>query len=179
MAAGGRCRPTEQAVQWNRTGPPGPPGPPENADSTVRHISGFMFDGHTVTTPLLSAKGEFGRLALTCGTDANGSNGQIVYTSESDNLRDSVSFTGSTAPAAPIFVQVNPGDQATFSWGPTSGNHISFHLLIESLLHEPAQPPPSLTEIHGFVQGFPQNSGCAYYVFVDTSDLASPSTVTP
>jgi len=138
-----------------------------------------MFDGHTVTTPLLSAKGEFGRLALTCGTDANGSNGQIVYTSESDNLRDSVSFTGSTAPAAPIFVQVNPGDQATFSWGPTSGNHISFHLLIESLLHEPAQPPPSLTEIHGFVQGFPQNSGCAYYVFVDTSDLASPSTVTP
>jgi hypothetical protein len=138
-----------------------------------------MFDGKTATTPLLSAKGEIGKLSVTCGTDANGSNGQIVYTSESDNLRDSVAFTASTAPSAPTFVQINPGDKATFPWGSTSGNDISFQMLIESLLHQPAVPPPSLTEIHGFMQGFPQFRGCAYYVFVDTSDVASPTTLSP
>ena len=38
----GKCLPSEQAIQWNQTGPPGPPGPagpPGNTDSTVRHIS--------------------------------------------------------------------------------------------------------------------------------------------
>jgi len=58
LDTGGGCLPSEQAVQWNQTGPPGPPGPPGNTDSIVRHISGFMFDGTTVTTPLLRSEGE-------------------------------------------------------------------------------------------------------------------------
>ena len=101
-----------------------------------------------------------------------------MYTSESDNLFDAVTFASSTVPTGPTWTKVNPSENATFPWSTTSGNNISFNMLIESLLDELAQPPPSLTDIHGFVQGFPQDSGCAYYVFVDTSDVASPSTVT-
>jgi hypothetical protein len=179
LNTGTGCSATEQAVQWNQTGPPGPQGPPGNSDSTVRHISGFMFNPTTVTTPLLSAKGEFGKLSLTCGTDAQGGNGTITYTSESDALQDSIGFTASNAPSSPTFVQVTPGNHATFTWGNTQGNNVSFEMLIESLMHQPASPPPSLTEIHGFVREFAQFGGCAYYVFVDTSDVASPTTLSP
>src|SRR5947209_4426081 len=53
LSTNGNCLPSEQAIQWNQTGPPGPPGPAGNTDSTVRHISNFMFDGSSVTTPIL------------------------------------------------------------------------------------------------------------------------------
>ena len=63
VSSNGTCLPSEQALQWNQTGPPGPPGPPGNTDSTVRHISNFIVDGSSVTTPILSAKGELGKPA--------------------------------------------------------------------------------------------------------------------
>ena len=179
LDTGTGCLPSEQTLQWNKTGRPGPQGPPGNSDSTVRHISGFMFNPTTATTPLLSAKGEFGKLSLTCGSDAQGGNGTITYTSESDTLQDSIGFIASNAPSSPTFVQVTPGNHATFTWGNTQGNNVSFEMVIESLMHQPASPPPSLTEIHGFVREFVQFGGCAYYVFVDTSDVASPTTLSP
>jgi hypothetical protein len=78
LDTGSGCLPSEQAVQWNQTGPPGPSG---NTDSTVRHMSNFMADGKTVSTPISSGLGRLGNLSLSCGSDPSGGFGTIGYTS--------------------------------------------------------------------------------------------------
>lgn len=101
------CTTAETEVTWSQrgpageSGPPGPQGPPGNTDSTVRHISNFMLDGSSVTTPILSAKGELGKLAISCNHDANGGNGTVGFTETSDPaFQARVSLTSLVGPAA-------------------------------------------------------------------------------
>jgi len=177
----GKCLPSEQAIQWNQTGPPGPPGPPGNTDSTVRHISNFMFDGTTVTTPILAAKGEVGKLSLFCGSAPDGSNkgvGHITYTTDntSASFRDAVTFYSPNVPIPATWQQVN--GQATFLWNEPPGDSVVFEMMIEGQIDANNTVRPTLTNIHGFIQHF-AFGGCNYYIHVDTSDVASPETFTP
>jgi hypothetical protein len=176
LDTGGGCLPGEQAVQWNQTGPPGPPG---NTDSTVRHISGFKFDGTTITTPLLSGRGEMGTLSLRCGSDGTGNSGEITYTRGSTGTADdAIIFYSPSLTSPPAWSQVS--DRVTYTWSHTGGNNMFFEIILESQLGaaDPS-PKPLLADIHGTIQEFPQFTGCAYYVHVDTSDIASPETFTP
>jgi hypothetical protein len=173
------CLPSEQALQWNQTGPPGPPGPPGNSDSVVRHISGFKFDGTTITTPLLSGRGEMGTLSLRCGSDGTGNSGEITYTrGNTGTINDSATFYSPSLASPPAWSQVS--DHVTYTWNHTAGNNMFFEIILESQLGaaDPS-PKPVLADIHGTIQEFPQFGGCAYYVHVDTSDVASPETFTP
>lgn len=176
VSSNGTCLPSEHALQWNQTGPPGPAGPPGNTDSTVRHISNFMSDGTTVSTPILSAKGEIGTLSLLCGHDANGSNGEITFTQSSDpSFQNRVIFYSPQVPSSPTDVISNP--EVTFPWANTPGDNIIFEVMIEA---EPGSPAkPTLTDIHGFVQEFPQFGGCSFYLHVSTSEINSGETFTP
>jgi hypothetical protein len=168
------CPKNSTQISWNKTGPPGPPG---NTDSTVRHISQFMFDGVTATTPILSARGEVGKLSLFCDHDANGGNGEIRFTQSSDpSFQNRVIFYSPETPSSPTQVLANP--QATFPWTDTPGDNIIFEMMIEA---EPGTDPslrPTLTDIHGFVQHF-SFGGCSFFVHVDTSEINSGETFTP
>lgn len=178
VSSNGTCLPSEKALQWNQTGPPGPPGPPGNTDSTVRHISNFMFDGKTATTPILSARGEVGKLAVSCDHDANGGNGAITFTQSSDpSFQNRVIFYSPEVTSSPTLVNANP--EVTFPWADTSGDNVIFEMIIEA---EPGTDPslrPTLTDIHGFVQHFAQFGGCSFYVHVNTSEINSGETFTP
>jgi hypothetical protein len=176
VSSDGTCLPSEQALQWNQAGPPGPPG---NTDSVVRHISGFMFDSKTVVTPLLSGRGQMGTLSLHCGSDGTGNSGQITYTSaNTSTAKDAIIFYSPSVTSPPAWSQVS--DHVTYTWNHTSGNNMFFEIILESQLGAGNPiPKPLLADIHGTIQEFPQFTGCAYYVHVDTSDVASPETVTP
>src|SRR3954468_2593731 len=115
ISPNGQCLHSEQAIQWNQTGPPGPPGqtgqqgPPGNTDSTVRHISNFLVDGSSVTTPILSAKGELGKVTLSCDHDANGGNGVIRFTDTvNPAFQARVIFYSPQVPSSPVLVVANP-----------------------------------------------------------------------
>jgi hypothetical protein len=176
VSSDGTCLPSEQALQWNQAGPPGPPG---NTDSVVRHISGFMFDSKTIATPLLSGRGQMGTLSLHCGSDGTGNSGQITYTSaNASTAKDAIIFYSPSLTSPPAWSQVS--DHVTYTWSHTSGNNMFFEIILESQLGAGnPSPKPLLADIHGTIQEFPQFTGCAYYVHVDTSDVASPETVTP
>jgi hypothetical protein len=178
----GTCLPSEQAIQWNQTGPPGPPGqtgppgPPGNTDSTVRHISNFLLDGSSVTTPILSARGEIGKLSLSCAHDASGANGTISFTTSTGAAN--VIFYSPEVPSSPRLVFTNT--QVTFPWAGTPGDNIIFEMMLEAL---GTPTKPTVTDIHGFVKHFsfeaPPGGGCAFYVHVDTSEINSGETFTP
>jgi hypothetical protein len=176
VSSDGTCLPSEQALQWNQTGPPGPPG---NTDSVVRHISGFMPDVKTVTTPLLSGRGQMGTLSLHCGSDGTGNSGEVTYVrSDTGQPNDAIIFYSPSLTSPPAWSQVS--DRVTYTWSHTSGNNLFFEIILESQLGAAnPSPKPLLADIHGTIQEFPQFTGCAYYVHVDTSDVASPETVTP
>jgi hypothetical protein len=171
LNTGGGCLAGEQAIQWNQTGPPGPPG---NTDSTVRHISQFMFDGTTVATPIVSANGERGKLSIFCASDPDGSKrgvGHITFTTDnSSSTLDALTFYSPSIPTS-TWTQVH--GQATFPWADTPGDNVSFEMMIESQM----SVPPTLTDIRGFIQHF-DFGGCDFYVYVDTSDVQSPMTFT-
>jgi hypothetical protein len=174
LNTGGGCLPSEQALQWNKTGPPGPPGPPGNTDSTVRHISNFMVDGTTVSTPIVSARGEAGKLSLRCGSDANGGNGEIGFTQSGDlSFQDRVIFYSPQVPSSPTLMLANP--QVTFPWA-NAGENIVFEMMIEAEING---QKPVLTDIHGFVLHFSAFGGCSFYVHVNTSEINSGETFTP
>jgi len=176
LDTGGGCLSSEQALQWNQTGPPGPPGPPGNTDSTVRHISNFMLDGSSVTTPILSAKGELGKLAISCNHDANGGNGTVGFTDTiNPTFQARVMFYSPEVPSSPVLVLANP--QARFPWATPGDGMIVFEVMIED---EPGttEIKPTVTDIHGFIQHL-SFGGCAFYVHVDTSEINSGETFTP
>ena len=176
LSTNGNCLPSEQAIQWNQTGPPGPPGPAGNTDSTVRHISNFMFDGSSVTTPILSAKGELGKLSLFCNHDTNGGNGTIQFTDTiNPAFQARVIFYSPEVPSSPQVVFANP--QATFPWATPGDGVIVFEVMIED---EPGSTEikPTVTDIHGFIQHF-SFGGCAFWVHVDTSEINSGETFIP
>src|SRR5262245_38277143 len=130
------CASSESKVQWNERGPAGaagpqgppgtagapgpqgPQGPPGHGESTVRHISNFIFDGTTVTTPILAAKGEVGKLPLYCGSAPDGSKkgvGTITYTTDNTgSARDALTFYSPNVPIPASWQQVK--GQATFNW---------------------------------------------------------------
>jgi hypothetical protein len=174
LNTGSGCLPAEQALQWNQTGPPGPPGPPGNTDSTVRHISNFMSDGTTVSTPIVSARGEAGNLSLRCGSDANGGNGEIGFTQSGDlSFQDRVIFYSPQVPSSPTLMLANP--QVSFAWA-NAGENIVFEMMIEAEING---QKPVLTDIHGFVLHFSAFGGCSFYVHVNTSEINSGETFTP
>jgi hypothetical protein len=168
------CTDAETEVTWSQRGPQGPPG---NTDSTVRHISNFMFDGHAVSTPILSARGEIGTLSLGCGHDANGGNGDITFTQTGGGtFAARVVFYSPEIPSSPSFTLVN--GHVTFPWADTPGDNILFELMVEAEPGADQSLKPTLTDIHAFVQHF-DFGGCSFYVHVDTSEVNSPETFTP
>jgi hypothetical protein len=177
------CSKGQTPVQWNQQGPQGPPGqqgPPGNTDSTVRHMSNFMFDGKTVSTPVSSGLGQLGNLSLSCGSDAGGGFGTIGYTStNSSGFQERLIFWSPEIPGTPTFTIVN--GSTTIPWSHTPNDNILFQIMLEGLTvpDHNGTPRPSLTVIHGFVQEFPQYGGCAFYLHVDTSDVNSPETYSP
>ena len=179
----GHCTAVETEVTWSQqgpvgaTGPQGQQGPAGNTDSVERHISNFMFDGTTTTTPILSGRGELGKLSLLCGSDANGGNGEITFTQSGDaSFAPRVIFYSPAIAGPPTLSVVN--DQITFPWADTAGENIIFEIMIEA---QPGPVPdlkPTLTEIHGFVQHL-SFGACSYYVHLDTSDVDSPESFSP
>jgi hypothetical protein len=159
---GGGCQPREQAVQL------------ATPQDTVRHVTGFIFNGTTASTPVRSAAGLLGTLSITCS--------DLTYrtdTSDTGPFSDRVLFYSPQVPDSPWWVQLDlppATDHVTVTW---SGEQQTrwFQMQIEGMVG--TQPAPTLTQINGFVKGFPEFGGCAYYTHVDTSDVASPQTKTP
>lgn len=180
------CTALETEISWSQQGPagpvgaPGPQGPAGDSDSTVRHMSNFMFDGNTVSTPVYSGLGQLGKLSLSCGNDAGGGNGTITYTSTNNSgFQERLIFYSPEIPGTPTFTQVD--GSTTIPWADTPGDNILFEIMLEGLAvpDHNGVPRPSLTEIHGFVQHFSAFDGCSFYVHVDTSDVNTPETYTP
>ena len=140
-----------------------------------------MFDGKTVSSPILSAKGELGKLSIFCGSNPDGSHrgiGHITFTTDNtSSVKDAVTFSSPSIPTS-TWAQVDPGGQVTFPWANTPSDNVSFEMMIESQTNASATVPPTLTDIHGFVQHF-DFGGCDFYAHVDTSDVASPTTLSP
>ena len=160
LDTGGGCLPSEQAVQLAKP------------QDTVRHVTGFIFNGTTASTPVRSAAGLLGTLSITCS--------DLTYrtdTSDTGTFADRVLFYSPQVPNSPLWVQLDPpADHVTVTWSGASQGRW-FQMQIEGTVGN--QPLPTLTQINGFVKGFPEFEGCAYYVYVATSDVASPQTITP
>jgi len=177
------CTKLETALKWNQQGPPGAPGaqgPPGNTDSTVRHFSQFMFDGHTATAPVVSAQGERGKLSIACNHDASNQGvGHIAYATDSSQS-EALTFVSPSIPRSSL-VTVPAGGQVTFPWADTPNDNLSFEMMIEPTGF-PVPPgtteDPVLIDIRGFVQHF-DFGGCNFYVFIDASEVAAPITFTP
>lgn len=179
LSSNGQCLPSEQAIQWNQTGPPGPPG---NTDSTVRHFSQFIFTGHTVTAPVVSAQGERGKLSIFCGDDPSGSGGvgNISFaTSNTSSTTEAITFVAPNIPRSSL-QQLAAGGTATFPWDAPKYDNVSFEMMIEPAGF-PVPPgtneDPELLDIRGFIQQF--SFGCSFYVYMDASEVPAPLTVTP
>jgi hypothetical protein len=145
-------------------------------DSTQRHISGFMLNDRTVTTPIVSgSRGELGRLSISCATDGSGNGvGNITFTTDNTtSTLDAITFTSTSAPST--WHQVNGHVTSPWTGSPPNDN-VSFELMLESQIGASATVPPTLTDIHGFIQHF--SFGCDFYVHADTSEVASPMTIT-
>jgi len=168
---GSGCLSTEQAIQWNQTGPPGPPG---NTDSTVRNATGFIFNGTTASSPVLSGAGRLGTLSFTCSEVTYATN-----TADTNTFADRVMFYSPVVPSSPLSVTMfenGAGDHLTVPWSGPSLNR-PFEIMIEGMTG--AQTDVTLTTITGWVRGFPEFSGCSYFAYVQTSDLRSAQTFTP
>jgi hypothetical protein len=174
LDTGSGCLPSERALQWNQTGPPGPPGPPGNTDSTVRNMTGFILDGQTASSPVLSGAGQLGTLSFTC-RDVT----YMTNTADTNTFGDRVRFYSPQVPNSPLAVTLNEngaGDHLTVPWSDTPLNRW-FQILIEGMTG--SQTQVTLTTITGWAQSVPEDSGCAYYAYIQTSDVRSQQTVTP
>src|SRR5262249_52437215 len=140
-------------------------------DSTVRNATGFISNGQTASAPVLSGAGRLGTLSFTCS--------DLTYTTNTQDTKtfaDRVTFYSPEAATSPFLVVLDSsgiGDHLTVPW---SGNRW-FQMLIEGITG--SQTAVTLTTITGYVEDFPQFSGCAYYAYVQTSDVRSQQTVTP
>jgi hypothetical protein len=178
LDTGTGCLPSEQAVQWNQVGPQGPPG---NTDVTVRHFSMFIIPGQTVTAPVVSAKGERGKISIFCGDDPSGTGGVGHISFVTDNttsLRETVTFSSPTIPASSA-TPLPAGGTATFPWNAPTNDNVPFEMMIESMIDAgpTGNPPPTLVDIRGFIQQY--SFGCSFYVYMDASEVPAPMTITP
>jgi hypothetical protein len=158
LDTGDGCLPSEQAVQLGQGSP----------DSTVRNMTGFMFEGTTASTPVLSQRGQLGTLSFTCSNLTYATNPADVAAFD-----DRVMFTSDQVAGSPLAQDVH--DRMTVTWA-SPGNR-SFQMLIEGT--PDGREPVTLTQINGFVRPFPQFSGCSYFAYVQTSEVRSPQTLTP
>jgi hypothetical protein len=161
LDTGGGCLPSEQSVEWGQVGPPGPPG---NTDSTVRFASGFIADGATASSAVLSATGRLGTLSFTCS--------DLTYAAAADTnpFPDHVNFYSPEVADSPFQVL----DHLRVPW-PAADNRW-FQLLIEGIA---GSENVTLTTITGFVRSFPEFFGCSYYAHMSTAEVRSPQTITP
>jgi hypothetical protein len=158
LDTGDGCLPSERALQLGQGSP----------DSTVRNMTGFMFNGTTASTPVLSQRGQLGTLSFTCGTVTYATNPADVAA-----FADRVMLTSDQAAGSPLAQDVT--DHMTVAWS-SPGNR-SFQMLIEGM--PDGKEPVTLTTINGFLRPFPQFSGCSYFAYVQTSEVRSPQTLTP
>jgi hypothetical protein len=179
LDTGTGCLPSEQAVQWNQTGPQGPPG---NTDVTVRHFSQFIYTGHTVTAPVVAATGERGKLSISCGDDPSGTGGvgSISFaTANTSSINEAVTFVSPTIPRSSV-QSLPAGGTATFPWNAPKNDNVPFEMMIEPAGF-PVPPgtneDPELLDIRGFVQQF--TFGCTFYVYMDASEVPAPMSPTP
>jgi hypothetical protein len=159
LDTGGGCLPSEQAVQLARP------------QDTVRHVSGFINNRTTAATPVRSLAGLLGTLSFTCS--------DLTYrtdTSDTGTFADRVLFYSPQVPNSPLWMQLDSADHVTVTWSGDPSQPRWFQLQIEGMVGN--QPVPTLTQINGFVKGFPEFEGCSYYAYVATSDVASPQTIT-
>jgi hypothetical protein len=77
---------------------------------------------------------------------------------------------------AVTFFENGAGDHLTVPWSDAPLNRWC-QMLIEGAIGD--QTEVTLTTITGCVRGLPQFSGCAYFAYVQTSDVRSQQTVTP
>jgi hypothetical protein len=160
LNTGGGCLPSEQAVQFAQP------------QDTVRHVTGFISNGTKASTPVRSATGLLGTLSFTCR--------DLTYTtdtSDTGTFADRVLFYSPQVPTSPSVVTLDSSDHVTVTWSGDPSQKRWFQMQIEGTVGN--QPRPTLTQINGFVNGFPEFNGCAYYAYVATSDVASPQTITP
>jgi hypothetical protein len=158
LDTGGGCLPSEEAVQLSERAP----------DSTVRNVTGFMSDASTASTPVLSTRGQLGTLSFTCHDLTYATNPSDVAA-----FADRVMFVSAQASGSPLFELVD--NRMTVPW--TSPGNRSFQMLIEGM--PDGREPVTLTSIDGFVKPSPEFSGCAYFAYVQTSEVRSPQTLTP
>lgn len=159
LDTGGGCLPSEQAVQLAKP------------QDTVRHVTGFIFNGTTASTPVRSAAGLLGTLSFTCS--------DLTYTtdtSDTGTFVDRVLFYSPQVPNSPLGVTLDSADHVTVTWIGDTSQVRWFQMQIEGMVGN--QPLPTLTQINGFVKGFPEFGGCSYFAYVATSDVASPQTLT-
>jgi hypothetical protein len=185
LDTGTGCLPSERAVQWNHVGPQGPPG---NTDVTVRHFSQFILTGRTVTAPVVAATGERGKLSIFCGDDPSGSGGVGNISFATDNtssINEAVTFVSPQIPTS-SWQQLPAGGTATFPWNAPKNDNVSFEMMIEPMgsgltpvtTNDGKTPEdPERLDIRGFVQQF--SFGCAFYVYMDASEVPAPMTITP
>jgi hypothetical protein len=178
-----QCRQLETQVDWNQQGlpgaqgppgPQGPQGPAGNTDTTVRNATGFIVNGTSAASPVISGAGRLGTLSFTCS--------DVTYTTntaDTNAFADRIMFYSPEVPDSPSAATINEsgvGDHLTVPWSGASQNRW-FQMLIEGMTG--SQTDVTLTTINGWVRGFPQFSGCAYFAYVQTSDVRSPQTFTP
>jgi hypothetical protein len=82
-------------------------------------------------------------------------------------------------PDSPLAVTLNENgaaDHLTVPWSDTPLNRW-FQILIEGATAD--QTHVTLTTITGWARSLPEDLGCAYFAYVQTSDVRSQQTVTP
>jgi hypothetical protein len=179
--ATGRTGPMGPQGPIGPQGPVGPQGPAWSRDSTVRHISGAMDLGKTVSTPIMSAEGQLGTLTLGCTWD-NGGKGTITYTTDKGSRF--ILYSPDIHPGQRIWTLSEYGqpNTVTIPWSGTAMNDIWFDAMIE--YQQPAPQRPGLTMLHGYVAAFNNIvvddqgqvwSGCVYYLMAENSEVASPT----
>jgi hypothetical protein len=162
LDTGGGCLPSEQAVQFARP------------QDTVRNMTGFISNGQTASSPVLSGAGQLGTLSFTCSDLTYKTN-----TADTNTFADRVMFYSPQVPDSPLAVTLfenGAGDHVTVPWSDTPLNRW-FQILIEGATAN--QTDVTLTTITGWVRGFPQFSGCAYFAYMQTSDVRAQQTKTP
>src|SRR4051794_27412984 len=151
---GGGCLPSEQSIQLAGT-----------PDSTVRFMSGFIADGTSASTPVLSADGRLGTLSFTCDS--------VSYTTnpaDSAVFDDRINFYSPEDAGSPLQVL----GHLTVTWNAPGSRW--FQMIVEGTV---GNGDVSLTTINGFERPFPEFSGCSYYASVQNAGVRSPETRTP
>jgi hypothetical protein len=153
LDTGSGCLPSEQAVQFALP------------QDTVRHVTGFIHNRTTASTPVRSAAGLLGTLSFTCS--------DLTYRTDSSDtgtFSDRVLFYSPQVPTSPFWELLDSSDHVTVTWSDAPQVRW-FQMQIEGTVGN--QPLPTLTQINGFVKGFPEFEGCAYFAYVGRRRVAA------